>query len=96
MLLAAVSACQPAATLSPEAEKGRAVYQANCTACHNADPAQVGAVGPAVKGASRELLEARLVRGTYPPGYTPKRTTTLMVPLPQLAGDVDALTAFLK
>lgn len=96
MLLAVIVACQPAATLSPEAEKGRSVYLANCTACHNADPAKVGTVGPAVKGASRELLQARVVLGTYPPGHTPLRTTTLMVPLPHLAGDIDALTAYLK
>ena len=32
-----------------------------------------GSVGPAVAGASRELIEAKVLRGEYPPGYTPKR-----------------------
>jgi mono/diheme cytochrome c family protein len=83
-------------TLSPEAARGRATYQANCTACHSADPARDGAVGPAVKGSSRELIEARVVHGTYPPGYAPKRATTTMVALPGLAGSVDDLAAYLR
>ena len=29
--------------LSPEAERGRQIYQAQCIACHNTDPAQPGA-----------------------------------------------------
>lgn len=96
MLVALFLACAPPPTLSPEAEKGRQIYVANCIACHNADPKKTGAVGPAVAGASRELIEARVVHGTYPPGYKPLRTTTLMVALPHLAADVDALAAFLK
>ena len=56
---------------SPAAERGRQVYLAQCTACHNSDPAQAGPVGPPVKGASRALLETKVVRGSYPPGYTP-------------------------
>ena len=80
----------------PLAERGRSVYVQQCIACHNVDPAQTGALGPAVKGSSRELLEARVLRAEYPPGYTPKRTTTTMVALPHLSGDIDALTAYLK
>ena len=60
-------------SLSPEAERGRQIYTAQCTSCHSNDPAQNGPIGPAVKGSSRELIEARVVRGVYPPGYTPKR-----------------------
>ncbi len=78
------------------AEKGRQVYLAYCTSCHGSDPARDGPVGPAVKGASRELLEARVVRGTYPPGYTPKRTSSVMQPLPNLAADIPDLAAFLR
>jgi mono/diheme cytochrome c family protein len=80
----------------PIAARGRQVYLAQCTQCHNADPSQDGAVGPAVKGASRELLEAKIVKGTYPPGYKPKRPTAVMPPQPAVAGEIDALAAFLK
>jgi len=75
--------------------RGRTVYLSVCTACHNADPTQDGSVGPANAGASRELLEAKILHGTYPPGYTPKRDSRMMPPMPQLAGSLDDLAAFL-
>jgi mono/diheme cytochrome c family protein len=82
--------------LSPSAERGRQVYLAHCVACHNTDPAQPGPVGPPVTGASRALLEAKVLKGTYPPGHTPKRSTTVMVPLPALAPDIPALADYLR
>jgi mono/diheme cytochrome c family protein len=82
--------------LSPEAERGRQVYLSQCTACHAFDPSLPGAVGPEIKGSSRELIESKVVRGTYPPGYKPKRPTSAMPPQPQVAGDVPALAAYLK
>jgi len=74
---------------------GRAVYNANCTACHSMNPAQDGALGPAVAGASYELLEARIVQGGYPEGYEPKRSTRVMVALPHLEPKLEELTAYL-
>jgi mono/diheme cytochrome c family protein len=81
--------------LSPEAERGRQVYVNQCTACHALDPAQPGPVGPEIKGAPPELLEAKLLRSSYPPGYKPKRTTSIMPPQPQAAADIPALAAYL-
>jgi mono/diheme cytochrome c family protein len=95
-LAAAVAACSGQGALSPEAERGRQVYVAQCTSCHSSDPAQNGPLGPAVKGSTRELLEARLLRGTYPPGYTPKRPSAVMQPMPHLAGGLDDLAAYLR
>jgi mono/diheme cytochrome c family protein len=83
-------------TLSPEAERGRLVYNSQCTACHAFDPSQPGPVGPEIKGSPRELLEAKVLQGTYPPGYRPKRPTRVMPPQPQLAPDLPALAAYLK
>ena len=54
-----------AASTADLAQRGRAAYQANCIACHAADPTQDGALGPAVAGASRELLEARVLAARY-------------------------------
>ena len=76
--------------------RGRQVYLAQCIQCHNANPAIPGPVGPAVKGASPELLEAKIVRGEYPPGYKPQRPTKVMPPQPALGPDVPALAAYLK
>jgi len=90
------AACGPQEKLSAEAARGRQVYQAQCIACHNPDPAKVGPVGPEVRGTSRDVLRAKIVDGTYPPGYAPKRATKIMQPMPQAASDIDALAAFLR
>jgi mono/diheme cytochrome c family protein len=74
---------------------GRSVYNANCIACHHLNPAEDGVLGPAIAGASRELIEARVLRGEYPEGYVPKRPTKVMIPLPHLAPRLDELTAYL-
>lgn len=92
----ALGACERAA-LSPEAERGRQIFTSQCTACHAFDPAQPGAVGPEVKGSSRELLQAKILKGTYPPGYKPKRPTAVMPPQAQLTpADIEALAAYLN
>lgn len=107
-LAAASGACNkttettPAAPAGPEdAQKalitrGRAVYQSVCIACHNSDPKKAGTLGPEVWGSSLELLQARVVDGTYPAGYTPKRTTHVMQPLPQVQKDLPAIHAYLN
>ena len=79
-----------------DAAKGKQVYIANCSACHNMDPAKPGALGPEVNGSSKALLTARILSATYPKGYKPKRTTKLMVALPHLKGSIDDLAAFVK
>ena len=76
--------------------RGRLVYLTECIVCHNNDPAMSGAIGPAIKGSSQELLEARVLRGAYPPGYVPKRTTALMPLMPKLAPKIPDLAAFLR
>lgn len=84
-------------TRSPEelVAGGRAVYAANCIACHNMNPAQDGALGPAVAGSSLALLEARVLRGEYPEGHTPARPSKIMVPLPHLEPKLPELAAYL-
>lgn len=75
--------------------RGRAVYLANCVACHNTNPKLAGPIGPDLAGSSRELLAAKVLRNEYPPGHQPKRSTRAMVPLPHLENDIDALAAYL-
>jgi mono/diheme cytochrome c family protein len=94
-LVVAAGGCSDAG-LSPLAERGRQAYLAHCVACHNTDPAQPGALGPPVKGSSRELLEAKVLHGTYPPGYTPKRPTKVMVPIPAVEPEIAALAEYLR
>jgi mono/diheme cytochrome c family protein len=78
-------------------ERGRIIYVTRCIICHNADPNRPGMQGPAVAGASRALLEARVLHLAYPPGYKPKRTTHSMRAFPNLSPhDLDYLAAYLK
>lgn len=80
----------------PEVEAGRTVFLSHCIACHNVDPSRDGSLGPAIKGSSLELVQARVLRGEYPPGYTPKRTTKIMVRLPLTEEDVAKVHKFLN
>lgn len=77
-------------------KKGRSVYVAQCTACHNTDPSKDGAIGPSVAGSTLELLEARILRAEYPATYSPKRKTKQMAPLPHLKADLPAIYAYLQ
>jgi mono/diheme cytochrome c family protein len=97
-LLGALSlaACSGEPPLPPAAERGRQVYLGQCTACHAQDPARDGPVGPAVRGASAALLEAKVLRGVYPPGHAPQRSTAIMAPMPGLAGSLEDLAAYLR
>jgi mono/diheme cytochrome c family protein len=90
------AACGEPAPTNPLAQRGRQVYLAQCIACHSPDRAQAGPLGPPVKGSSRELLEAKILKGTYPPGYRPKRPTAVMPVQPAVAAEIAALAEFLK
>jgi mono/diheme cytochrome c family protein len=75
---------------------GRKLYAANCASCHNpTNPTLPGSVGPPIAGASADLVAARVVNQSYPPGYRPKRNTHLMKKMPWLAPNIDDLAAFL-
>ena len=86
----------PSATAAGDPAKGKQVWLGQCVACHNVDPAKDGPIGPAVKGSSMDLLEARVVHGSYPPGYTPKRDTKVMPPRPDLVAAIPDLAAYLR
>jgi mono/diheme cytochrome c family protein len=97
--LEASAAAPPAAAVSVSkgsVGKGKQIWLGQCVICHNPDPGKDGTLGPAVKGASPALLEAKVVRGEYPPGYKPKRPTKVMPPRPDLAPGVPDLAAYLQ
>ena len=93
-ILVGLAGC-PKQSDDPHVNRGRQAYMGTCIACHNVNPAVDGALGPAIKGASKELLLARVAKAEYPAGYTPKRATHLMPAQPQLVGAVDDIAAFL-
>ena len=70
----------------------------------------IRAIGPAAAGISsglalsasielqqaKDLLEARVVHATYPPGYKPKRDSKVMPPRPDLVASIPDLAAYLR
>jgi mono/diheme cytochrome c family protein len=94
LLLAACSEAPPAG--SDAARRGRQIYENVCIACHHADPTRAGALGPALAGASRELIEAKVLRGEYPPGYTPQLPSRAMPKFEYLRDRIDDLAAYLS
>lgn len=86
---------KPATPLSP-VEEGKKLYATHCTACHSPNPKIDGALGPAVFGSTLDLLDRRLVHGDYPAGYSPKRSTKVMVRLPFLKDQIPNLHAYLN
>lgn len=91
----ALTACPPREE-DPAVARGRLAYFGNCIACHNMNPALDGAIGPALAGSSRALLEAKVLKGQYPAGYQPKRATSVMPPQPAMAASIEDLAAFLR
>jgi mono/diheme cytochrome c family protein len=95
----ALAACSkddsPKSGKKADVARGRAVYVANCVACHASDPSRDGPIGPAIKGSSKELLEARVLTMSYPPGYKPKRPTKVMPQFPFLKDEIPHLAAYL-
>jgi mono/diheme cytochrome c family protein len=97
MVSLGLAACgEQGPALSEPARRGRSTYVANCTACHAMDPTRTGSLGPDIAGSSRELIEARVMRAQYPPGYSPKRASVAMVALPHLAAHIDDIYAYLS
>jgi mono/diheme cytochrome c family protein len=80
----------------PPGARGETVYRSNCIACHALDPGQKGAIGPALEGTSLEVLEARVLRASYPPGYTPRQEGAVMPAFPHLEAEIPALHAYLQ
>lgn len=92
--VAFAAACTKPRELSA-VDRGAVIYRTNCVSCHNADPKLPGPIGPAIAGVPRALLDARVLHGTYPPGYAPQRKTHMMRALPWLDGHLDDLAAYL-
>ena len=86
---------EQASGLDASAARGKTVYENVCTACHHRDPRQAGALGPQLAGASLEVIEAKVLRNEYPPGYAPKRPGASMPKYEYLAPNLGDIAAYL-
>jgi cytochrome c2 len=77
-------------------KKGRSVYNSICITCHNSNPKIAGSLGPDIWGSSKELIEAKVLHGTYPAGYKPKRNSQVMAKLSLTALQIEAIAAYLN
>lgn len=75
--------------------RGRHYYQNVCIACHNGDPTRDGTLGPALAGVSLDVIEAKVLRGEYPEGYTPRRNTSSMPAFAYLEPELPGIAAYL-
>ena len=96
LALAATSCADGDDAAETAASRGEKIYRNACVTCHGDDPNEEGSIGPAIAGASVELVHAKVVHGKYPPGYTPKRGSQQMPPLPYLEDHVPAIAAYLQ
>ncbi len=87
--------CRTSPHILTPMQRGEVLYRTNCASCHGGDPNRPGALGPAIAGSPRALVEARVLHRSYPAGYHPKRQTHLMQPMPWMAAHIDDLTAYL-
>ena len=96
-LVEALVGCSEGADKFSEAGlRGQRTYQNVCVACHHPDPNLAGILGPPLAGASLELLEAKVLNASYPPGYTPKRPTASMPAFAYLGEKLSDLEAYLR
>jgi len=78
-------------------KKGKAKYRVYCGGCHNRkDPRKKGPIGPDVWGSSLALIEARVLRKSYPKGYKPKRKTKIMPRLPHVKKYIPSIHSYLN
>lgn len=84
----------------PDLERGKKIWTTTCVQCHNKDPNKKGAVGPETVDAPLEVMTAKVMTGKYPdplpPGFTPKRTTKAMRPLPQFEKSIPSIWAYVQ
>ena len=94
--LASASCSSGEVEIETAASRGKAIYRSACLTCHAADPTQDGNIGPAIAGSSQQLLRLKLVKSSYPSGYTPKRASKLMPNFAYLEAYSGDLAAFLQ
>lgn len=85
---------------TPDIEKGKRLFMANCLQCHNRDPNVRGSIGPEVVDAPLEVMTSKIMTGKYPDklpdGFVPKRKTRAMRPIPKLKNDIPDIWAYVQ
>jgi mono/diheme cytochrome c family protein len=75
---------------------GRTLYLQNCVKCHNANPNHAGSIGPDLVSTPRDVLKSKVVNGTYPENYEPKRKSKIMPKFPKLVNSIESLHLYIQ
>lgn len=76
--------------------EGKRIYTLTCIKCHNKDPHIKGSIAPDLFTTPREVFHTKVITGTYPDGYTPKRKTKVMPKFKHLTNDVDKIYDYIQ
>ena len=75
---------------------GKSIYMQNCIKCHGSNPNYAGSLGPDLVSTPIDVLKSKVVDGTYPEYYEPKRKSKLMPKFPKLSRDVESLHLYIE
>lgn len=73
---------------------GEKLFKTNCAACHGLKGQGAGC--PKNSDASLELLKSKVLNGSYPKGYKPRRNTRSMPKFPFLKDNIEDIHEYLK
>lgn len=81
-------------------DQGKKAYLSNCISCHNKDPNLKGSLGPEVTNVPIEVFKHKILTGRYPiplpSGFSPRRNSKVMRPIPRVEKDIEAIHEWIK
>lgn len=78
------------------ADEGQIIYKTVCSKCHNVNPTKQGSIGPELFTTPKEVFKTKVITGTYPTSYTPKRKTRIMPKFKNLTNKIDSIYKYIR
>lgn len=78
------------------ANNGKTLYTTHCIRCHNSNPWLSGSVGPELITTPYAVFPTKVLQGSYPRGYAPKRRSKIMPTFPRLTKDIDKIYDYIR
>jgi mono/diheme cytochrome c family protein len=78
------------------ADEGAVIYKTVCSKCHNVNPTKPGSIGPELFTTPKEVFRTKVITGTYPVNYKPKRKTRIMPKFKNLTTKIDLIYNYIR
>lgn len=78
------------------ADEGEVIYKTVCSKCHNINPTKPGSIGPELFTTPKEVFKTKVITGTYPASYKPKRKTRIMPRFKNLTNKIDSIYNYIR